>query len=147
MNPSSSFEQTRDRFYGHLAPDQITPAQWGNVPELPVEEKLLAAVLWGAIHDLRMGAFAAAIPATKRLQRESEDWFRDQREDWVFSFRAICGHFGIDPDRLSRTVLEASARGDIGTLWICEQHVGRLSGGNATGTGAIRSSMSPKASR
>lgn len=127
-----------DLSYSGLAPDPFLPSQFGNVREPRLEEKLLAAVLWSAIRDLRLSAVAGAQRQGEQSRAGVRAWFTERGSSWLYSFASICDYLEIDPDRLSSQLLAAEARNDSAALWACEERIGRLAGGNSSTLGAAR---------
>jgi hypothetical protein len=67
------------------------------------EKELMLAVLEDAIHTLA-DTRTATDGRKQRLFKETEDWFFRDDADWIFSFVALCGALGLDPDYLRKGV-------------------------------------------
>ena len=67
------------------------------------EKQLMLAVLEDAIYTLADGR-TATDGRKQRLFKETEDWFFRDDADWIFSFVALCGALGLDPDYLRKGV-------------------------------------------
>lgn len=75
--------------YGSLADDAAAP---------PPEHALLAAVVARAVQDF--AAPPGGKVATPAQRREAARWLHEPDAAGPFSFRWICDHLGMDPDRL-----------------------------------------------
>jgi hypothetical protein len=41
----------------------------------------------------------------RRIFRETQDWFFNNDEDGLFTFKSVCSHLGVDPDYIRRGLL------------------------------------------
>lgn len=72
------------------------------------EKALLFAVLVEAVKTYQKFAFSAS-PRKQRLFHEAKAWLWDEEPEGFFSFRSICGVFGIDPAFLRRGLVQWTA--------------------------------------
>ncbi len=94
-------------------PETILPAQFftGTARSTP-ERRLIIAVLWDAIVQLRRAAPGDAM--------EAELWIRDELENVPISFPQVCDLLGLEPRALADVLLEwrahsvSGVRGELG---------------------------------
>lgn len=72
------------------------------------EKALLFAVLVEAVKTYQKFAFSES-PRKQKLFHEAKAWLWDEEPDGFFSFRSICGVFGIDPGFLRRGLVQWTA--------------------------------------
>lgn len=96
------------QFPAALLPPDLLDRATGSGAELP-ERRLMAAILFDAVLQLaRRGSKGAA---------EAAWWIRQSdREDTPFSFGAVCEGLGLDPDYLTRGLMQWSGAIDDGTI-------------------------------
>ena len=82
-------------------PDTLLSAQYfDNLRRktiLEPEKALILAVLEDAINCFQDDVLAESGKAKKRFD-EAEEWVLDEGDDWIFSFRNVCEHLGLNPD-------------------------------------------------
>ena len=71
---------------------------WANFDPVEPEKNLLKAILLSAISDLKKSGEPA---------KEAQEFFHDPEEEYVFSFRAICTHLSVDPDKILKAIEQA----------------------------------------
>jgi hypothetical protein len=72
------------------------------------EKALLFAVLVEAVKTYQGFAFSES-PRKQKLFREAKEWLWGEEPESLFSFRSICGVFGIDPAFLRRGLMQWAA--------------------------------------
>ena len=90
----------------HLA---VAQQYWDSVRRgepLDPEMALLRALLQDAVYEYRKYASACDRRGQRRF-REAEAWFKEGRCDWIFSFRNVCEHLGVNPDYILRGLSES----------------------------------------
>ena len=102
-----------------FVPDTMVPSQyfdrlrdgWHNMSG---ERRLMLAILEDGIHT-----FLKFAGASGRMQREqfleAEAWIEAEDLTWVYAFRSICDHLGLEADQLRRGLrarkVQAETRG------------------------------------
>ena len=71
---------------------------WANFDPVEPEKNLLKAILLSAISDLKKSGEPA---------KEAQEFFLDTDEEYVFSFRAICAHLSVDPEKVLKAIAQA----------------------------------------
>jgi hypothetical protein len=72
------------------------------------EKALMFAVLVEAVKTYQGFAFSES-PRKQKLFREAKAWLWGEEPEGLFSFRSICGVFGIDPAFLRRGLMQWTA--------------------------------------
>jgi hypothetical protein len=73
---------------------------------LEPERALIVAILDDAVHDYRKYNRARDLEGKERF-RAAERWVREDRDDWIFTFKNVCELLGLDPDYVRRGLLDA----------------------------------------
>lgn len=66
------------------------------------ENELMRAIILRVIEDLKKGG---------ELKDDAMEFLYDEDEEYVFSFKAICGHLGFDPGKTRDAILDAIEEG------------------------------------
>jgi hypothetical protein len=102
-----------------FVPDTMVPSQyfdrlrdgWHNMSG---ERRLMLAILEDGIHTYLKFAGAAG-----RIQREqfleAEAWIENDDLTWVYAFRSICDHLGLEVDQLRRGLRARKAQAEART--------------------------------
>ena len=80
----------------------------------PPERRLMVAILEDAIDCLRKNAVTRS-RRRRRLFTEAEEWMWSDDMSWIFSFRNICDHLGLDTQAL-RAQAAAWKRDQLGRV-------------------------------
>lgn len=87
--------------YGAVLPDQFyTPAKESH-ERWTGERGLMLAVLQEAVQSY-LKYSQATTQRGRRLFSETQAWFQNQDQDYLFSFENICGHLQLDPSYIRR---------------------------------------------
>jgi hypothetical protein len=76
---------------------------------LEPERTLIAAILEDAVHSYRKYGQARDRHGKKRF-REAEEWLMEDGSDWIFSFRHVCEHLGLEPNYVRRGLRKVKGR-------------------------------------
>ncbi|RME59555.1 MAG: hypothetical protein D6780_04975 [Candidatus Dadabacteria bacterium] len=79
---------------------QFDPAHLPGRSWDPISE-LMRAMILRAVEDYQSG---------KELRKDALEYFYSEEEDYILSFRYICKHFGLDPDKTREKILKATKR-------------------------------------
>ena len=88
-----------------LVPDQMLPVQFVELLQRPSEQtpelRLMAAVLEDAIRTFCRFAGSQAL-GSRRLFKETAEWFETSVVSWPFSFENICDALGLEAEWIRR---------------------------------------------
>lgn len=63
--------------------------------------ELMRAMVLRTIEDYQSGG---------ELREEAVNYMEDQEDDYILSFRVICTHLGLDPDKTRHMIMNANRR-------------------------------------
>ena len=84
---------------GEKLPQMDLSFMWGKGYD-PVHE-LMRAIILRAVEDYNTKG---------ELREEALEYLSSEEEEYIFSFRAICRHFGFDPDKTRYAIMNATRR-------------------------------------
>ncbi|MCI5065134.1 hypothetical protein MRY87_05380 [bacterium] len=84
---------------GEKLPQMDLSFMWGNGYD-PIHE-LMRAIILRAVEDFN---------SKGELKDEAIEYMDSEEEEYIFSFRAICRHFGFDPDKTRYAIMNATHR-------------------------------------
>ena len=84
---------------GEKLPQMDLSFMWGNGYD-PVHE-LMRAIILRTVEDFNSKA---------EFRQEAIDYLHDDEEEYIFSFRAICKHFGFCPEKTRYAIMNAKHR-------------------------------------
>lgn len=101
--------ETYPRDYSLFQPDTLSSFEYEQnfrrKVHLEPERRLMLAVLEDAVQCFQKYLFASSAQG-RRLFEEAEAWFRDDDDDWFFSFDSVCSELGITPSYFRRGLFD-----------------------------------------
>ncbi|MCB0319497.1 MAG: hypothetical protein KDD60_01145 [Bdellovibrionales bacterium] len=84
---------------GEKLPQMDLSFMWGNGYD-PVHE-LMRAIILRTVEDYN---------SKSEFREEAIEYLYSEEEEYIFSFRAICRHFGFDPEKTRDAIINATRR-------------------------------------
>jgi hypothetical protein len=85
----------------------------GNERLPQVDEALIGGRGYDPMHELMRAVILRTVDdynSTGEFHDEAVDYMFSEEEEYIFSFRAICKHLGIDPDKTRHAIMNATHR-------------------------------------